>query len=121
MARSKSASHVPIKPILYAIGSLVLGIVLLICSRLVSPDSPDASEQASATATAPADEAASESPPGGSESEDRQRAARNFSGFLLLFSMCGFVLCLVCIGWLVRDIRRARPAWKTQTKYPRMR
>jgi hypothetical protein len=39
-------------------------------------------------------------------------------GLLLLFSLMCLGLCGICIGWIVYDIRRSRPAWMTQTKYP---
>ena len=43
------------------------------------------------------------------------------SGVLLLFGLMGFTVSGTCIILLVIDIRRSRPAWKTQTRYPRRR
>lgn len=50
--------------------------------------------------------------------EKKLLAAQRFSGLLLLFSLMGFALGAICVGWVVYDIRRSRPAWMTQTKYP---
>jgi hypothetical protein len=43
------------------------------------------------------------------------------SGMLLLFSMAGFVVTVIALGWVFYDIRRSRPKWKTQTKFPKRR
>ena len=41
-------------------------------------------------------------------------------GLTLLFSLMAFTLGITCVGWVIYDIRRSRPAWITQTKYPVM-
>jgi hypothetical protein len=40
------------------------------------------------------------------------------AALLLLFSLMGFGVAVVAVGWIVYDIRASRPAWMTQTKYP---
>jgi hypothetical protein len=125
MTRAKHTSRLSVKPIAYGAASLLAGIALLIFSQLAKPkpaaDADDATATAPASSSAPDAPPASQTPPDEPEPDQRDRAAQNLSGVLLLFSMCGFALFAVCVGWLVRDIRRARPAWKKQTKYPRMR
>ena len=113
MARTKPRRKVRLKPIAYALAALVAGLVLLVLSQLVKP-APQ--PEAAPTASAPAEPAEPEPSPGGNET-----TAMNLSGLLLLFGAAGFLICIICIGWLVVEIRKARPAWKTQKKYPKMR
>ena len=118
MARSRSTSRVSMKPVAYALLALAAGVALLIASRKVkTSDKPPVETATTVPATAPAPGSQDEAP-----SRSREEvAAQNLSGMLLLFSMGGFLVAIICIGWLVVLIRKARPAWKTQTKYPRMR
>lgn len=78
-----------------------------------------------APATSPADMPSTPdtttSPPGGRKpTNPRQAAGERLAGLLLLFGLMAVGLCLIGAGWVVYDIRRSRPAWKTQTKYPVM-
>ncbi len=118
MARSKRHPRFPLKPAAYALLALAVGLALLILSWKVKPsEAPEPEAPATAPATAPAGQ-----PQDGDSSRSREEAAaENLSGLLLLFSAAGFLLCLICIGWLVVEIRKGRPAWKTQKKYPKMR
>ena len=129
MARHKHASHLPVKPILYGLLSLIAAATLLVLSQVVVPADQAQTAGAGATtlpaATAPAGPADStpDAPSDDRSPSDKRSdaAATNLSGLLLLFSMAGFLLCLICIGWLVIEIRKNRPAWKRQTKFPKMR
>ena len=117
MARSKSTSHVPMKPLVYAVLALVGGITLLILSQLVKYSAAPPSATATAPATAPASEPQEDQP----TRSRKEATAQSLSGLLLLFGAAGFVVCVVCIGWFVLEVRKARPAWKKQQKYPQMR
>ncbi len=108
------------KPLLYGLAALVGGIALLWLSQYVKHKAAT-TRPAEATATAPAEE------PAAPDSKDRPRrsrsdaAASSLSSLILLFSMACFVVFIVCMGWLVVELRNARPAWKRQTRFPRMR
>ena len=109
------------------LAGLIGGIALLIFSRSISPPPPQeaAATQPTATQQATATQAANR-PPGTPATQpsapgpNRERlAAANMSGLTLLFSMMGFILAVVCAGWIVYDIRAARAAWMRQPKYPK--
>lgn len=123
MAQSKSVYHVARKPFLYALLALAGGVALLVFSQLVKiPVERKASTPT--TAMAPTTSPASET--NGGQDQDRLRkskraAANSLSGILLLFSAGCFVISAVCVGWLVTEIRQARPAWQRRQKYPQMR
>jgi len=116
MARSKAQGRFRARLFAYAGLALGGGVVLLVLSQTVKPSGP-----VGATATAPAtgDEAAP--PTDEPAAPEEETAAENMSGLLLLFSMAGFVLFIFFTGWIVLDIHNSRPAWKTQTKYPKRR
>ena len=106
------------KPLLYGLLALAGGVVLLLLSQYVKHKTP-ATRPAETTATAPAEGPAA---PGRVPRRSRSDAAAgSLSSLILLFSMACFVMFIVCMGWLIVEIRNARPAWKRQTKYPRMR
>ena len=114
MVRSKSTRRFRYKLIGLAVAGVIAGICLLKLSWVVSPDDQ---QTVSAAASSPA-----EKTPGNTPEDERQEAsARSLSGILLLFSMAAFGLTVLCIGWLFVDIYNARPAWKTQKKYPKKR
>jgi|WetSurMetagenome_2_1015567.scaffolds.fasta_scaffold437684_1 hypothetical protein len=121
MAKHRTSSNHFGKPILYTVLALLGGIVLLIVSQVVKPKvEPSAERPAPTTTSAPADDSTPAFP--GHPSRPRgDAAAQNLSGLLLLFGVAFFVLACICIGWLVREIQKSRPAWKRQTKYPKMR
>ncbi len=106
------------------------GILLLILSNLVHPgDSPDDAGQPLASApaaSAPAASAPASAPATPQDKapippEQTKAAAQNMSSMLMLIGLMGVVCGVICAGWVVYDIYRSRPAWKTQTKYPRRR
>jgi len=118
MVRSKPTPRLPLKPIGYAALMLAVGVTLLLLNRMVKLSPEPASDAAARPPTT--------APASGAEKDDSPRqpedaATENLSGLLLLFSMAAFLVCAICIGWLVVEIRKARPAWKTQKKYPKMR
>ena len=101
--------------ILMATGMAVLGALLLFLSVRIKPDYTPAREArtpATAPATSPAD-----SP------TERQKsvAAMNMSGMLMLFGLVAVGVSITCIGLLIVEIRRSRPAWMTQQRFPRRR
>lgn len=99
--------------ILMIVGMAVLGILLLFLSARIKPDSlPRPEATATAPATAPAD------PPTRSQ---EVVAAQNMSGLLLLFGLVALGVSVTCVGLLIVEIRRSRPAWMTQQRYPRRR
>jgi len=96
------------KLILIALAALAGGVLLLSLSLYVAPSG----EETQATAGAPSDELPQPA---------REQSAQNLSGLILLFGLALFALTVICIGWLVIEIYNARPAWKTQTKFPKKR
>jgi hypothetical protein len=76
---------------------------------------PATTAPASAPATAPAP---TRRPP---PEDPRAASARNMGAMLLLFGLMSFTVSGVCVVLIVVDIRKSRPAWQTQTKYPRRR
>jgi hypothetical protein len=102
------------------------GAVLIYLNSLVLR-SLEVSDRQGATASAPAASAPATTAPadGGSPTPEpgdrRKAAAQSMSGLLLLLGLVGIGFGVVCVGWVVYDIYRSRPAWKTQTKYPRRR
>ncbi|HPD32266.1 MAG TPA: hypothetical protein PLL20_19910 [Phycisphaerae bacterium] len=122
MSKHKSSFVLPWKPILYGLLALVGGVVLLLLSRYIK-HKPLTSQPAAVTASAPAPATQP-----GPASPDRplrrsrpEAAASGLSSLILLFSMACFMVFLICVGWVVVEIRNARPAWQRQTKYPKMR
>jgi len=104
----------------------VAGAVLIYLNSLVLR-SGEVSDQQVAAASAPAGSGPATTAPvdGGSQTPspgDRQKAAaQSMAGLLLLLGLVGIGFGVICAGWVVYDIYRSRPAWKTQTKYPRRR
>ncbi len=107
------------------------GIVVLFLSNLVmrpveSAVAKEKSAAASAPTSAPASTAPATAPAGGEDPASnplarKKAAAQSLSGMLLLIGLMGIGFGVICAGWVVYDIYRSRPAWKTQTKYPRRR
>ena len=115
MKRTKPKPHRRLKAGATALVSLGVGLGLLVVSRIVSPPGKPGLP-APTTAPAPAPGPAPAKPPA-----PGRPAALNMSGLLLLLSLVFFAVTLVSVGWIVFDVRRCRPAWKTQKKYPRKR
>ncbi len=125
------------KAIGIALAGLIGGIGLIVLSRLAvrsaqaAATQPAATQQAQvqpatqATATAPSSAPAgeAETPTSGAtpkvpRPDSKVVAAQHLASLLLLFGLMGIGLSVVCAGWVVYDVRRSRPAWKTQHKYP---
>ena len=115
-------SHNRLKAIGIGIAGLAAGIVLIVLSLKVAPPPKDAGTGPSA-ATAPATSAPATTWPAGEENDERRSraSAQNLSNLIFMFGMLSFGVTAICAGWVVYDIRRSRPAWMTQTKYPRKR
>jgi ABC-type Na+ efflux pump permease subunit len=45
-------------------------------------------------------------------------AAQRMGNLLLLFSLMSFGVTIAGVAWVIYDVRRSRPAWMTQTRYP---
>jgi len=122
MSKQKSSSIVPWKPVLYGLLALVGGAVLLWLSQYIK-HRPITSQPAEVTASAPApaDEPEAPSPDHSPRRSRPEAAASGLSSLILLFSMACLVVCIICVGWAVVEIRNARPAWQRQSKYPKMR
>ncbi len=133
MKHTKSTERQRLKLTLTASGMAILGILLVFLSVWVRSETPTpaatatAPAPASAPATAPAPGSATAPAPGSTSPDRRQpidpktATARNMSGMLLLFGLMSFTVTGTCILLIILDIRRSRPAWKTQTRYPRRR
>ena len=119
MAPSKRTRGRYVKLVGYFIAAVAGGITLLVASRWVAPE-PEPEPGQAVTSTAPATAPAVPTDPTPKPSSENA-GAQNLSGLLLLLSMGLFVLALICAGWIFWEVRRSRPAWKTQTKYPRRR
>lgn len=130
----KNAKHPPkqrLKLALLAVGMAVLGVLLVFLYIQIQPGTnrqantpaatqptgsqPATTAPASAPASAPAP---SHRPP---PEDPRAASARNMGAMLLLFGLMSFTVSGVCILLIILDIRKSRPAWQTQTKYPRRR
>ena len=104
---------------LVAAGAALIYLNSLVLRSLGVSDQqgPAASAPAAPATTAPADGGSQTPSPG-----DRQKSvAQSMSSLLLLIGLVAIGFAVVCAGWVVYDIYRSRPAWKTQTKYPRRR
>jgi len=106
-----------------AVAAFVVGITLLVLSQLVLSSARKAAAETAETqpagTTQPAVPAQTPTP---SQTpapvNTKLQAAQRMSGLLLLFSLMGFGLALICVGWIVYDVRRSRPAWMRQKKFP---
>ena len=123
MKHAKTPRWQRLKLPLMAVGMALLGAVLVLLSVRIRPESVYLADKPTATTSAPATQPASAPAPTDQQRpiDPRAVAARNMSGVLLLFGLMGFTVSGTCIILLVIDIRRSRPAWKTQTRYPRRR
>ncbi len=115
MKHRKRDTRQRLQLVLMAVSMLALGALLLFLSVKVQPETQPRARIA-ATTTAPAT-----SPAGPPVDERKTAAARNMSGMLLLFGLVACAVSVVCVVWLIVDIRRSRPAWMTQQRYPRRR
>jgi len=105
-----------------ALAALTGGAILLYASLTVSAragagaETPAAGAASPATAPSDAPESPEPRPP-----DHRAAVARSMGSMLLLLSMMAWAVGLIAIGWIVYDIRRSRPKWMTQTRYPTRR
>jgi len=111
-----------------ALVGLVFGALLMFLSIKIarSDEAPQASTATAPATTAPAATAPAapdgrSSPAVPTPAERAKAAAQSMSGLLLMISLLGFAVTIICIGWIVVNIHQSRPAWKTQTKYPKRR
>lgn len=128
MKHAKADKHRRAKAIAVAAVALVAGIGLLVLSRTViasgkqaaaqAAESRPASEPAPAQPTAPTAPADSDAPLPHQQANRKAATAERLGGLILLFSLMCFSVAVLAIGWIIYDIRRSRPAWMTQTKYP---
>ena len=106
-----------------ALAGIAAGVLLMVLSCKVAHSEKTRQAPAlapvSAAPAAPADAPRPSGPP--SQPPARETAAQSLSGLLFMFSLLAFAVPIICIGWIVVDIHRSRPAWKTQKKYPRRR
>lgn len=115
-------SHGRLKAIGIGIATLVAGIGLIVLSVKIAPAPKKTETAPPAAATATSSAPAATQPARESNEERRSRAsAQNMSNVVFMFGMIGLGVSVICAGWVVYDIRRSRPAWMTQTKYPRKR
>ena len=123
MKRAKKKHTLRWKFVGVALAGTAAGVLFMVLSVNVahSEQTPQATA-VTPTATAPA---APADAPGPTEPPTQppagKDATQSMSGLLFMFSLISFAVPIICIGWIVVDIRRSRPAWKTQTKYPRRR
>ncbi len=117
------------------LGALVVGLGLLALNRyIVSSAAPPPAPASAPASTAPVEDESARSavpesettPPGTPDGEPdpdatRRAAAANMASLLLMLSLMCFGVAVVCVGWIVYDIRSSRPVWQTQTRYPRRR
>lgn len=120
---SKATMSLRTRLILWMAASLLAGIALVFLSQVVKPARAAHTSVATAPASAPAAPL-----PGAPTPTDpapaplrRDQGAQGLSNLLLLFGLMCLGVTITTIAWLVVEIRRSRPAWMTQTKYPRRR
>ncbi len=120
MKRAKDAPKQRLKLILMALCMAAVGTALVLLYLRIQPEAQPGTEPTAAPATATAPATAPAHYPS-TPDPARARASRNMGGMLLLFGLVAFTVSGACILLLILDIRRSRPAWKTQTRYPRRR
>ncbi len=120
MTKNKTSSRFPWKPLLYGLLALVGGIALVSLSQVVKHTAAT-TQPADVAATAPADEPVSPAPGRLPRQTPSNPSAGALASLMLLFGMACFVIFCVCAGWLVIEIRNARPTWQRQSRFPKMR
>lgn len=119
MKQTQSRKRRRLKAIGAALGSIALGIALLVFSQKIKPEPITPAADGQPTTTAPAAPETPADPGDRLPARDPQRAgAQNMSGLALLFSTMFFLLALILVGWVIYDVRESRPAWQKQKKYP---
>lgn len=99
------------KAIGYTALAFILGVGLIVLSQVIRPSThPGPAPQ---TSSAPTDQ---DPAPKGNDA-----SAQNLSNMMVLFGTAALIGTVIGIGWIVIDIRNSRPAWKTQTKFPKKR
>jgi hypothetical protein len=123
MKHAKPVSKQRLKLILMAAGMALLGTLLILLYVMIQPGPRRPADSTAATpptATAPATAPAS-APADRPPADPKAATARNMSAMLLLFGLMAYTVSGVCVLLIILDIRRSRPAWQTQTRYPRRR
>jgi hypothetical protein len=131
MRHAKPASKQRLKLILMAVGMAALGALLIFLYVKIQPSPEQLTGTAvtppttTAPATAPASAPSPTSAPASSHRpapiDPKAASARNMSAMFLLFGLMSITVSGACVLLIILDIRKSRPAWKTQTKYPRRR
>ena len=125
MKHAKPAPKQRLKFALMAVGMFLLGALLVFLYIEIQPGSGRAAPSAGIQPTTTAPASAPTSAPAPTHRpppvDPKAASARNMSAMLLLFGLMAFTVSGVCVLLIILDIRKSRPAWKTQTKYPRRR
>jgi len=133
MKRSKEKTKKRLKAAGLGLGCLAIGIFLFyLRSVVLQRAETQSTTQPAVAATLPADMTPQNTTrPAGQDpnqpldpntpAEQHKAMAQGLSGLLLMFGLLAIAVTIICAGWIVWDIRQSRPAWKTQTKYPRRR
>lgn len=123
MKHAKTDKHRRAKAIGVAAAALVVGIGLLVLSQMVIASGRKAAE--AATTQAASAPAATDTQPASTTPADKKPAAdpkavaaQRMGNLLLLFSLMSFGVTIAGVAWVIYDVRRSRPAWMTQTRYP---
>ena len=120
MKKKPAKKQTRMKAIGLACGGVVVGIFLLWLSwYIVPPPSPAETVSTTQTATAPVKPEHPTKPRQPTDQDRRRSSAQGLSGLLFMLGLLSLGVSIISIGWLVIDIRRSRPAWMTQTKYPK--
>lgn len=125
MKQRKPVQRQTLSLVLMILGMAAIGSVLMFFSLKVKPESMYTAEEHAPTASSPSSAPAAHeqtSPPSARRPTDpKAAAAQNLSGLLLLFSLVAFAVAGAFLVWLIVSLRRGRPAWQTQQRYPRRR
>ena len=130
MKHAKPAPKQRLNLILMAVGMAALGALLIFLYIKIQPKPEQLAGTTAtpATTTAPASAPASATSPTSAPAsshrppiDPKAASARNMSAMFLLFGLMSITVSGACVLLVILDIRKSRPAWKTQTKYPRRR
>jgi hypothetical protein len=121
MTKSTYRTRRRLKMIAAAAAALAAGVGLIVLSRHLGPTASTDTPTDTPTATRPDTQPAVPTPGDDPAPVPQKSATDDLSGMMLMFGVAAVLVSVLCIGWIVVDIRNSRPAWKTQTKYPKRR